>query len=350
MLWLTPEKHQGKLDPVIEQIYKKPQKQTYLPIMGPLGSYQADLMFLDLYEKKNSGHRIILNIIDVNSRYLYSFALKSKSDTYECFKFLLDGTPSDKINPEYARSLIEQKRAPIQMTVLTTDAGTEFVNKRLMELFKSHNIEVRNTKVKTHVGLVERVNKTLRDLIERNMTITDSLRWIDDLPTLVQMYNSTRHSTTKVAPINYTDRDFNRMKTLQINQYKARQQNVKNMFPIGSLVRVLLEGGPFDKSALPRYSLEIYEVIDYKPPIDFIIKNLKTNKTHQYPYSELRRVSKVSKPLTYSEDKKELKKEKKFVRLQRKSGLDVNKEGEIVQPIKPAREKREIKRPARYNL
>lgn len=93
-------------------------------------------MFFDQYAKYNSGYHIILNVIDVNSKVLHRVALKSKIEVYKAMK-----------------KFIEEDKVPIKH--LVTDAGSELINKNVMELLKKHNISLHNTTSK-HMSVLLR--------------------------------------------------------------------------------------------------------------------------------------------------------------------------------------------------
>ena len=67
----------------VNQIYKIPQKiKKYNKIVSHRvqpGSFQADLMDLKKYSQWNKGYKYLLNIIDIYSRYAWSFPIKQKT-------------------------------------------------------------------------------------------------------------------------------------------------------------------------------------------------------------------------------------------------------------------------------
>ena len=63
----------------IHQVFQKPSAQKQTPrIHGKVGHYQADLTFLTRYKKQNRNYHILLNVINVNTKYVYSEALKDR--------------------------------------------------------------------------------------------------------------------------------------------------------------------------------------------------------------------------------------------------------------------------------
>ena len=65
----------------INQIYKRPVKvKTYNKIISHYnqpGELQGDLMIMDKFPHQNSGYKYIFNVIDIYSRYAWSFPLES---------------------------------------------------------------------------------------------------------------------------------------------------------------------------------------------------------------------------------------------------------------------------------
>ncbi len=93
------------------------------PIIGDLGEYQCDLAFMDDYAKFNEGYKIILTLIHIQSRFLYSYLLKTKGQSTNK---LIDIIPT----------------LEIPMTRIRLDARSEFTNKKLTSFFANNNIEI----------------------------------------------------------------------------------------------------------------------------------------------------------------------------------------------------------------
>jgi hypothetical protein len=72
--------------------------------------WEADLVDMQEFSSKNSGHRYILTIVDVFSKYAWTRAIKNKTKTSIINAF---------------KNVFQEGRKPIY---LRTDKGTEFVN------------------------------------------------------------------------------------------------------------------------------------------------------------------------------------------------------------------------------
>ena len=82
-----------------------------------------------------------------------------------------------------------------------TDIGKEFLGKEMQQVLKNNSINyrvVRNPDIKAVV--VERFNRTLRDRLWRYFTHTNTYRYIDILQKIVDAYNNSWHSGTKMVP------------------------------------------------------------------------------------------------------------------------------------------------------
>src|SRR5690606_4622156 len=86
--------------------------------------------------------------------------------------------------------------------ILQSDNGGEFVNEEIKLMAARFDIELINSlpyRPQTN-GAIERFNKTLKDAIHKYMAEHNTRKYIDRLPFIVKNYNTTVHSTTKVAP------------------------------------------------------------------------------------------------------------------------------------------------------
>lgn len=200
---------------------------------------QIDLMDMSKLATRNKNVHWILCAIDVYSRYACAFPVKRKTKqiVHQCLKQWLQSLP----------------KPPCR---ITSDAGTEFTSKKIAELFQEHDIThyVNQTGDKTTTGIVERFNRTLRDLIGRNFTRLGKLHWIQDLSKLVQNYNASVHSTLGARPEDvWNERATPKSRPIVRERF---------LFQPGDAVRVLLPSGLFDKKAgSEKWSSRIYKVV-----------------------------------------------------------------------------------------
>ena len=181
----------------VKQIHTTVPK-SFIHIVNPeLGNYQVDLMFMNQYKDYNDGYHVFLNAIEITSRKAYIVPMKSKSknDVYAAFNTLV-GEIQDHRESNGWKKIIYRIKS------ITTDLGSEFISKQFRELMQQYHIitffAARGDKYR--MGLIERFNRTIREMIEQYITANHTYRFVDVLPELLENHNNNVHSTTKIAP------------------------------------------------------------------------------------------------------------------------------------------------------
>ena len=243
-------------------------KDSFHPIVGPLGSWQLDLMFYDQYATVNSHFGVFLVCIEINTRYLQVIPMKSK-DQYEVLR-------------AFAEFYME---APEDLTPqnIMSDNGTEFKNATLQEIENELAINHLYADPEDHrkLGQIDRVIRTLRTLIEKYMASYDTHRFIDELPKLVENYNTTENSAIGMSPkeaLKHLD------DIVELQQAKIKKDKGGAEFNVGDSVRVLKTKGAFEKGSTQTYSKTVYTVEEVKGT-RYKLSNGKT-----YPYDRLQRI------------------------------------------------------------
>ena len=162
----------------------RPRNPYY--VFKRLDLVEGDLAFMTerALVRANDGIQYLLVCINAFSRRLYVYPLKNK----------------------LAPSVLTGLRAILRdigpgLKTFRSDRGTEFLDRRVQTFFNYHNIDHRVPRASEHCSLVERVIGTLKRKIYAFLADQDSLRYIDDLDQLVHNYNSRRHSTIKMSPM-----------------------------------------------------------------------------------------------------------------------------------------------------
>ena len=126
--------------------------------------------------KENEGYRFLLLVIDTFSKYGYLIPLKDKKGE----------TVADALKD------IFKKRKPEK---LWTDKGREFYNKDVKDL-----VELYSTENEEKSSIAERWVRTIKEKMWKYFTDNNTYNYIDVLPDLVEDYNNTVHSSTKLTP------------------------------------------------------------------------------------------------------------------------------------------------------
>ena len=280
-------------------------KSHYHHIIGPLGSWQIDLMFYEQYESINLGFGIFFVAIEINTRFLIVIPLKSKNqyDVLSAFSEFYTDSP-DSIAPQN----------------ILSDNGTEFKNATLQEIENQLAINHYYAEPEDHrkLGMIDRVIRTLRALIERYMASYETHRFIDALPDLVANYNTTESSATGYSPKDALDHldDIVELQRAKAGAFKELPE-----FPMGQAVRVLKRRGAFEKGTTQTYSKTIHYVVSTTGT------RAKLENGKSYPYDFLQKLEEDTTQQAPEKAKAHVRKEEEATIAQEKQTKKLEKEG-----------------------
>lgn len=231
------------LDNSIRERYRV-KKQRFVPITAPEVNaiWQMDLFFI-----KTLNIKIVLSVIDIYSRkgWIVRLPNKKASSVLDAFQYAVK-----KIGGSPQKVMI--------------DSGSEFKQK-FKEYLKDNNIAIRiskndalgNANIKLSQGIVERFNKTMRDLIVgyREQQRKQSLTQVD-LDKLSEAYNKHKHSTLGYSPNEIVK---GMAPIMRVNKYHMTEMP----FAVGDKVRVMNQSkSAFKQKDKPIYSDEVFKVED----------------------------------------------------------------------------------------
>jgi len=231
----------------------------------------CDLVEMQEWNYQNKGFRYMLNIIDVFSKYAWSIPLKDKKGTTvaQSFKYIVK----------------QSGRIPKHIWV---DKGKEFYNKNMNDWLQENNIIRYSTFGEHKSAVVERFNRTLKEMMWKRFTAENTRKWIDMSDKLLHEYNNRLHSTIGMTPVKASLKE-NEMKVLQniINKTKVASRT-KAKFKVGDKVRMSRTKALFEKGYLPNWSEEIYiiEKVQKTNPVTYKIKDLLGEVIEGSFYSE----------------------------------------------------------------
>ena len=202
--------------------------------------------------------------------------------------------------------------------IVTTDVGKEYISSEFNNLLKRHGIEHRYIDVDQHcsLGLVDRMCRTIRGLVNKWLTSRQTTRYIDVLDQLIENYNNTYHSTIKCTPNEAENhvKEINRIMLNKYNQAKTREP----VFNIGDRVRNMLTLSIFDKQGKSKWSKDIYTIVDSKTH-SYKLSNGKWYRYYQL--SKVDEVNKIEKERPEKHTMESLKKERTTERRRKKEGV-----------------------------
>jgi hypothetical protein len=324
----------------INQIFKKNEPQNLHIIAYNFGMIQADLMdFTRFNPKLNKGHRYLCVMIDVKSRYCWVEPLKKKTPK-EIFPLLKSVY---KIITKQRE--IEKSTFPI---TFTSDVGNEFMGE-VDKFCKDNNIEryfadpSTNTKSRTYI--VERMNRTIWDLLKKPLEEQDNNKWLALIDVLIEEYNNRVHSS-----LNYTPQQVLYENKLPVTPIDDENNN---NFKVGDIVRVQEDIKLFDKKSLtPTFSKNLFEIVE-KIQNRFKVVNTSTNRHMKKLFLPSQMIHTKGEEIGQSKQRETIKykKEQTTKRKNIKTGLEVDKDnGQIIvnKRLVPKSKKREIKKPSRF--
>ena len=148
------------------------------------------------------------------------------------------------------------------------DEGSEFNNTQFKKLMEENGIEIIFTL--THAPMVERFNRTLKELLFKYLQSTNSKTITNVLPKILDNYNNSYHKTIQMAP-----NEVNEKNQHEVHENILKKATIKQReeVKVGDRVRVQLKSKSFKKGYRPKFSSEIYTVAAIEPPY-FIIDGL----------------------------------------------------------------------------
>lgn len=231
------------------------KKKSVFPILTsqPNDIWQMDL--IDMRKYSDKGYNWILTVVDLFSKYLFAVQLKQKTD--------------DEVVQALESILKQNKPKKIQ-----SDNGPEFKNKLMHELLKQYKVfqYFGRTYTPQSQGAVERVNRTLKELIFAGFIRGGFASWVSPLQNYVDNINSTVHSTTRFKP-NYLANEPKEedITKAEKNIIKRAQHSTQKppLLNVGDYVRIskyeLVRNNVFFKP-LEKWTREVFKIVSVKQP------------------------------------------------------------------------------------
>ena len=202
--------------------------------------HSTDLVDMTQYSKMNKGYKYIFTNIDVFSKIAYAFPLKSKKiqDIKPCFEKIFKNN-----KPKY----------------IWSDKEPAFLSKEMQQFFKDNNVKIYHTNSHLKAVVIERFNRSLRELMMKEFVKNNNTVWYDILPKLIKIYNNRYHSTIKMKP---TEVNKSNEKYIKENIYTYNKTKKISNFKINDLIRISLKRRDlFDKpSGNIKWSEELFKI------------------------------------------------------------------------------------------
>ena len=221
--------------------------------------WAADLADVSKFKQYNEGNNYLLLVIDTFNKYGWIVPLKYKSGETVANAF---------------KTIFKEGRKPKK---LWTDKGTEFYNKNMKDLLKLNGIELYSTENEEKSSIAERWIRTMKEKMFKYFTENNTYRYIDALPELVEDYNNTIHSSTKLSPIDASKKknELTVWRNLYPDRYKIN--NLTPKFSVGDEVRISKKKTVFEKGYTTRWTEEIFTIKEIREtnPITYKLEDLQ---------------------------------------------------------------------------
>ena len=128
--------------------------------------HSCDLVDMVKYSRVNRGYKYIFTNIDIFSKYAWAFPIKSKKISY--------------IKPCFQKIFKERKPSHIW-----SDKESSFFSKEMLKFFEDNNVKIYYTNSNLKAVLIERFNRSLRELMMKSFVKNDNTVLYNILPNLI---------------------------------------------------------------------------------------------------------------------------------------------------------------------
>ena len=140
-----------------------------------------------------------------------------------------------------------------------SDKEPAFFSKEMQKFFKDNNVKIYHTNSHLKAVIIERFNRSLRELMMKHFIKNNSTVYYNIIPELLKIYNNRYHSTIKMKPVEVNK---NNEKYIKENIYNYNKTTKIPRYKINDLVRISLKRrNLFDKpSGNIKWSEELFKI------------------------------------------------------------------------------------------
>ena len=253
-------------DELAEELHKpirKKFKRRRVYVKGVDAIWAADLVDMQAFSKYNKGYKYILMVIDIFSKYGWAIPLKKKS-AIEVTKAFAD---------------LWKKQKPPEK--LWSDKGSEFYNRPMKALLNEHHVQIYSTENEEKSSVVERWNRTIKQIMWKYFTANSTNVYIDVLSDIIHKYNNTYHRSIKCTPTRAREPSNHQRvyESLFGRDFKvaAAIKQKPPKFEVGDEVRITRKKGTFEKGFTPNWTEEVFTINNVKStqPVTYSLVDTK---------------------------------------------------------------------------
>ena len=183
-----------------------------------------------------------------------------------------------------------------------SDKESSFFSNEMLKFFENYSIKIYYTNSNLKAVVIERFNRSLRELMMKEFVKNNNTVWYNILQKLVKFYNNRYHNTIKDKPINININKSNE-KYIKDTIYKYDITNKIPKFKINDIVRISLKRRElFDKpSSNIKWSEELFKIhsIDKSNVISYKINDMNNEIIQGIFYEKELQLSKMKEDELY---------------------------------------------------
>ena len=211
--------------------------------------WAIDLCDVSNISEFNDGCNFILTVIDVFSKFAFAEPVMRKTGpvTTRSMEAILQRT----------------QRRPQRFE---SDQGKEFYNAQFSALCRRENIHHFSSQSSHKASVVERFNRSLKELMYKHFTARNTYRWTDVLDSLMDTYNKRYHRSIGRSPESVSDENeaevYRKLfaKKPKRGPAKTTSGDAKTRVKAGDFIRISKKKHIFEKGYLPNFTEEVFKV------------------------------------------------------------------------------------------
>ena len=233
------------------------QSNGHIVSYSPFNRLQLDIFVLKKYEDYNKGYGYILCIIDVFSRKVWTFPLKSKG--------LIDTTPA--IKKFFSTSGLHEFNSKA-LVIIMSDSDSAFrgdnrdKDQNFQKILSNNNAVLEPVKLNDHhaLGVIDIFAKNLKRVLSKEFLENKDTEWVSILPKIIEQYNNTPHTALdNITPEQAISDPKKREHVMHLNILKAHDNGFVTDLKPGDKVRID-DTSLFKKGTESRWSDEVHVV------------------------------------------------------------------------------------------
>ena len=146
----------------------------------------------------------------------------------------------------------------------------------MSSFLKQHNIHIYSTNNEGKAVVVERLNRTFKQMMWKQFTVQGNQKWVKMLPEILANYNNKIHSSIKTAP-EIASKNPEKIKDL-ISKHNDQYLPVKKKakFKLNDRVRIYKYQYKFNKGFVSKWTDEIFRIvqINYGNPSTYVLQDM----------------------------------------------------------------------------